>query len=185
MTKQEMLKRRRIRLAIPAVVCLVAIAALALGTKVWQGASAGPRQSMELWGYWMGMRLAPTDSRSAEELGVPLGIKGVLVADVQPSSRALSAGLAPGDVVTRVDGKEIDSLTEMHTLSAKLDVNRQLQIDILRVGRPMAVILQPDAVATPVNGAGWYGVRSPATPAAGAMPSDGWGTGRSRWPSGP
>lgn len=185
MTKQEVLKSRRMmRLAIPAVVCVVAIAAVAIGTKIWQSSAASPPQAMELRGFWLGMRLAPTNSRSAEELGVPAGIKGVLVADVQPSSRALSAGLAPGDVVTRVDGKDVETLMELHALSAKLDVGRQLQIDILRVGRPMAVILQPDAPGNPVTAAGWYGGRSVATPAAGAVPNEGWGS-RTRWPNGP
>jgi S1-C subfamily serine protease len=186
MTKEETLKRQRmIRLAIPAVVAAIAIVAVAVGTKVWQGMGANRAEAMELRGYWLGMRLAPTNSRSAAELGVPPTVKGVLVADVQPSSRALSAGLAPGDVVTRVDGKEVDSLMDLHTLTTKLDVARQFQVDILRVGRPMAVILQADSAGSPPAGAGWYAGGAGVTPAAAAAagPNAQWGN-ATQWPSG-
>jgi predicted metalloprotease with PDZ domain len=186
MTKQEMLKRRRIiRLAIPAVVCLAAIAALAIGTKVWQNAGS-QTQAMELRGFWLGMRLAGTDSRSAEDLGVPPIVKGVVVADVQPSSRAVLAGLAPGDVLTRIDGKDVTSLMDLYSLSTKLDVGRQFQVDILRAGRPMAFVLPPPETAQ-ANAAGWYGARPVAAPAAGAVPNDAWGSAtrpRTTWPTG-
>jgi S1-C subfamily serine protease len=143
MTKQDTIRRQKlVRLAIPAVVCLAAITAVAIGTKAW-----------------LGMRLAATDSRSAEELGVPATVKGVVIADVQTGSRAVMAGLAPGDVVTRVDGKEVGSLMDLYSLSTKLDVGRQLQVDYLRAGRPMAALLPPPEPAGPANASQWDGTR--------------------------
>jgi S1-C subfamily serine protease len=153
MTKQEMVRKRRlVRFAVPAVVCVVALAAVAVGTKAWQGFGSSQSRAMELSGVWMGMRLAATDSRNAEELGVPPSVKGVLIADVQSGSRAVLAGLAPGDVVTRIDGKEVDGLMDLYGLSTKLDVGRQVQVDFLRAGRPMATLLPvQDTAPTTVN----------------------------------
>jgi S1-C subfamily serine protease len=160
MTKQDTIRRQKlVRLAIPAVVCLAAITAVAIGTKAWQGSAQNQTQAVELRGAWLGMRLAATDSRSAEELGVPATVKGVVIADVQTGSRAVMAGLAPGDVVTRVDGKEVGSLMDLYSLSTKLDVGRQLQVDYLRAGRPMAALLPPPEPAGPANASQWYGTR--------------------------
>jgi S1-C subfamily serine protease len=151
MTKQEVVQRRRLfRFAIPAVVAVVALAAVAVGTKAWQGLGAGQSRGMELSGVWMGMRLTATDSRNGEELGVPPGVKGVLIADVQAGSRAVMAGLAPGDVVTRVDGRDVEGLMDLYGISGKLDVGRQVQVDFLRGGRPMATLL-PLADGLPAN----------------------------------
>jgi membrane-associated protease RseP (regulator of RpoE activity) len=176
-TKRQTPRRQQaMRLAIPAAVCLAALLAVAFGTRLWQATGQNQAQPMDLRGQWLGMRLAPTNSRSALDLGVPADVKGVVVADVQVSSRAVLAGLAPGDVVTRVDGKDVTSLVELYALSTKLDVARQLQVDILRAGRPMVVMVPPpDGIVQGAQGPqgvqGGYGAR----PAAGAVDNSGWG----------
>jgi S1-C subfamily serine protease len=161
-TKHEREKRAQtMRLAIPAAVCLVAVVVVVLGTRVWTtGFTQGLSQPMDLRGQWLGMRLASTSSQSAAELGVPPEVKGVVVADVQPSSRALVAGLAAGDVVARIDGTTVAGLVDMYSLSTRLDVARPLQVDFLRAGRPMTVIVPPPTgTMTPNAGA-------PGAPAA-------------------
>jgi len=163
-------RQQLIRFAIPAAVCLAALIAVALGTKVWQGFGPNQVQPMDLRGQWLGMRLASTDSRSAGDLGVPAEIRGVVVADVQMSSRAVLAGLAPGDVVTRVDGKDVASLIDLYAISTKVDVARQLQVDILRAGRPMVVTVPPPEGMAPGGGAQWNGAR----PLVGAGGDPGW-----------
>lgn len=170
--RQERAKRRQlIRLAVPAGVCLVAVVAVVLGTKAWQGFGQAQAQPMELRGQWLGMRLATPSSRVAADLGVPGDVKGVVIADVQVSSRAVLAGLAPGDVVTRVDGKDVSSLMDLYSLTTKLDVARQLQVDILRAGRPMVVLVPPPEGATPAGATPWGGAR----PLGGTADNAGWG----------
>ena len=72
--------------------------------------SSGPDLSvsepMELRGRWLGLRLAPADSPSAAELGVPPTVLGVVVVEVAEgaSSRARQAGVTPGDVIIGVEG---------------------------------------------------------------------------------
>jgi predicted metalloprotease with PDZ domain len=162
MTKEDRLKQRQLmRVAIPAAVCVVTIVAIALGTRVWQRTAAGPSQAMELRGQWLGMRLAATNVQAAADLGVPPEVKGVVVAEVQGGSRALLAGLAAGDVVTRVNGKAVNDLLEMYTLSSRLDNTRALQLEFLRAGRPMvASMLPPESVMPP--GAAWSAPRQAA-----------------------
>jgi predicted metalloprotease with PDZ domain len=115
---------------------------------------------------------------------VPPEVKGVAVLDVQANSRAVLAGLTAGDVVARIDGTAIASLVDMYALTTKLDVVRPLQVDFLRAGRPMTVIVPPPQGVTPMPqtagpnttvpttaaqltgvGVGWAGARSnPACP---------------------
>jgi S1-C subfamily serine protease len=145
MSKQEREKRAQLmRLAIPAAMSLIAVVGVVLGTRVWQqGLAQPPAQAMDLRGQWLGMRLTATDSPSAADLGVPPEVRGVVVSDVQANSRALQAGLAAGDVVARVDGTTVTSLVDMYTLTTKVDAARPLQVDFLRAGRPMTVIVPP------------------------------------------
>jgi membrane-associated protease RseP (regulator of RpoE activity) len=109
-------------------------------------------EPMELRGVWLGMRLAATDSASARALGVPPTVKGVVVAELAQGadSRGLGAGIQPGDVVVGVDGREIESLEELQSLTNKLDVLRPLPFQILRQGQPLGVVLPaPAGLGTP------------------------------------
>jgi S1-C subfamily serine protease len=156
------------RVAIPAAVCLVTIVAIALVTRVWQqGVTANQVPPMELRGQWLGMRLTSTKSQSAADLGVPPEVKGVLVADVQGGTRALLAGLAAGDVVTRVNGQAVADLLELYALSSRIENTRPLQMEFLRAGRPMvANMLPPDSAAS--TSAPASGARQPAAGDVGA-----------------
>jgi S1-C subfamily serine protease len=104
---------------------------------------------MDLRGQWLGMLLASTSSPSAAALGVPPEVKGVVVASLDANSRALQAGLSPGDVVARVDGTTVATVIDMYALTTKLDAARPLQVDFLRQGRPMTVIVPPPEAAMP------------------------------------
>jgi S1-C subfamily serine protease len=157
------------RVAIPAAVCLVTIVAIALMTRVWQqGVTAGQAPPMELRGQWLGMRLASTKSQTAADLGVPPEVKGALVSDVQGGSRALLAGLATGDVVTRVNGKTVADLLELYTLSSRIDNTRPLQVEFLRAGRPMVASMLPPESVVPAGATG----SGASPPAAGQV--GGW-----------
>jgi serine protease Do len=61
----------------------------------------------------LGMRVAPLTPDAMRALGVPEGTTGVVVAAVQPGSRAEAAGLRPGDVIQEVDRKRVRSPDEL------------------------------------------------------------------------
>jgi serine protease Do len=56
----------------------------------------------------------------AEQVGVPRGTQGLLVAGVDPAGIAADSQLAEGDVIERVDGKTV---TTVDQLKSALDRN--------------------------------------------------------------
>lgn len=114
---------------------------------------AGPSsstQAMELSGRWLGMRLASSNTPSAQSLGVPPSTEGVVVAELilPDAARALQAGLLAGDVLVGIDGNAIANLTELYTLTTTLDISRPLPVSIVRQGQPLSVILPAPSGAT-------------------------------------
>jgi serine protease Do len=57
----------------------------------------------------VGMMLAPLDAQNREQAGVDASVKGVLVEQVMPQSRAASSGLQSGDVILRVGHEAVTS----------------------------------------------------------------------------
>jgi serine protease Do len=77
------------------------------------------RSSGNAEGSGFGLSVEPLTRDSARELGVDVA-SGVVVRDVEPSSRAASAGIRPGDVIEEVDGKKVDSVDALRSaLSAQ------------------------------------------------------------------
>ena len=68
-----------------------------------------------------GLRAEPLTRERARELGVSTDT-GVVITGVAPGSRAADAGLRAGDVIERVDGKDVTSVDELRAaLGAKSD----------------------------------------------------------------
>ena len=61
---------------------------------------------------WLGVSLQPLTSDLASSFGVEGG-KGALVAEVQPQSPAAKAGIQSGDVIIEVNGKKVDSASDV------------------------------------------------------------------------
>lgn len=159
MANRDRLSRNRFAgVAVLVVAAVTLIAAVAVGSGWWnRQQGAGSTQPMELRGHWLGMRLAGTDSASARQLGIPPSVKGVVVAEIGQGldSRALQSGLVPGDVMIRIDGRDVESLSDLYTLSTKLDIARPLVLDILRRGQPLSLLIPPP-VETPFQPAVGY-----------------------------
>jgi S1-C subfamily serine protease len=75
----------------------------------------GGRRSAEA----LGMRLSTPSQDLAEKYGLPDNAHGAVVTAVQPHSAAERAGLAPGDVITQVDRKPVNSAEEVSNLISK------------------------------------------------------------------
>lgn len=145
MSKPDKVIRSRFGgIAVLIVAAVTAAAAVVIGLH-WRHHSSGAdiTQPMELRGRWLGMQLTGVDSATARQLGIPPSVKGVVVADLahDPGSRGVRAGIHPGDVVTRVDGKAVTSLKDLYSLTTDLNVARPLIVNILRRGQPLAVLL--------------------------------------------
>jgi len=67
---------------------------------------------------------------------------GVTVADVLAGSPAAQAGVQPGDVIRKFDGHDVKNFPTLRTLVAQTQLNKQVELEILRDGKPLTVKAQ-------------------------------------------
>ena len=67
---------------------------------------------------------------------------GVTVADVLTGSPAAQAGVQPGDVIRKFDGHDVKNFPTLRTLVAQTQLNKQVELEILRDGKPLRVKAQ-------------------------------------------
>ena len=65
--------------------------------------------------------------------------RGALISSVQPDGPAAKAGLRPGDVILRVNGKPIETSGELPNLIANTKPGSDATLDVWRNGRPETV----------------------------------------------
>ena len=87
---------------------------------------------------YLGVQLQPIDEDIAASLGLPKRI-GELVQTVQDDSPASRAGLRPGDIVTKVNDKEVRADQTVSFLVANLEPGATVPVEVLREGRRVAV----------------------------------------------
>jgi serine protease Do len=64
---------------------------------------------------------------------------GVTVADVMPGSPAAQAGIQPGDVILKFDGRDVKNFSALRTFVAQTPLNKQVQLEVVRGGKPVKV----------------------------------------------
>ncbi len=67
---------------------------------------------------------------------------GVLVVDVAPGSFAAQAGLQPGDVITHVDGTEVEGVRELRQLIRFRDPNKPVVLTVQRDGQTLQLTIR-------------------------------------------
>jgi serine protease Do len=90
---------------------------------------------------WLGISMQEIDDVLAKSLGISPTPKGVMVAQVFAGSPARAAGLKQGDIIERIDGKDVASGKEVQDLVHSHKVSDTLSFFILRnkVGQAVAV----------------------------------------------
>ncbi|HZD89156.1 MAG TPA: Do family serine endopeptidase [Pseudolabrys sp.] len=83
---------------------------------------------------WLGAKLQAVTQDIAEGLNLKRPI-GALVASVYPDGPAARAGVKPGDVITAVDGQEVDDPKAFDYRFATKPLGGTAKLDILRNGR--------------------------------------------------
>jgi serine protease Do len=68
--------------------------------------------------------------------------EGVTVAEVVPGSPAAQAGVQPGDVIRKFDGRDVNNFNALRSLVAQTQLNKQVQLEIVRNGKPVKVTTQ-------------------------------------------
>jgi Do/DeqQ family serine protease len=68
--------------------------------------------------------------------------EGVTVGDVVSGSPAEEAGLQPGDVILKFDGRDVKSFRALRTLVAGAPLDKEIELQIIRNGKPLMVKTQ-------------------------------------------
>ncbi|SDO59867.1 Do/DeqQ family serine protease [Lutimaribacter pacificus] len=96
---------------------------------------------------WAGVSGQPVDADIAASLGLPVP-EGIVISALHPASPFLTAGFAPGDIITAVDGEPVNSAPEMVFRMAVAGLGGKAQVTRLRDGQEetvtVAMIAAPD-----------------------------------------
>src|SRR5216110_2599773 len=68
--------------------------------------------------------------------------EGVTVGEVLSGSPAEQAGLQPGDVIRKFDGRDVKNFRALRTLVAEAPLDKQVELQIVRNGKPLTVKTQ-------------------------------------------
>jgi S1-C subfamily serine protease len=85
---------------------------------------------------------APIPRRHAVVAGIDNAM-GALLAQLEPEGPATQAGLLPGDVVTRLDGTEINGVDDLIRALDRDRIGRTLEMEVLRMGRARVIDIHP------------------------------------------
>ena len=87
---------------------------------------------------WLGVRIQQVSDEIAESLGMDEA-RGALVAGVTESGPAEDAGLQPGDVVVKFDGKDVPEMRDLPRIVADTAVGKAVDVVVLRKGEELTI----------------------------------------------
>jgi serine protease Do len=89
----------------------------------------------------LGISIQDVSAADAEVYGLS-SITGVEVTSITPGEAADRAGLQMGDVITRIDGSAVNTLTELQSRVALFQPGDRIQVGFVRYGKPMQAVVQ-------------------------------------------
>jgi serine protease Do len=89
---------------------------------------------------WIGVQIQPVTQDIADGLGLKKA-EGALVAEPQPKSPAVKAGIEAGDVITAVDGKAVKDARDLAKKIGALPPKTSVKLSILHKGSEKTVTL--------------------------------------------
>ena len=86
----------------------------------------------------LGVQIQPVTEELAQSMALG-SEKGALVAQVQPDSPALAAGIKSGDVIKSVDGKNIESIRDLTRMISAIKPGTSVKLGVWRDGKDMSM----------------------------------------------
>jgi S1-C subfamily serine protease len=74
--------------------------------------------------------------------------QGVLILDVLPDSPAAVAALQPGDVILRIDGRDVETALEVQEQVENSQIGQPIAVEINRGGQNQSIQVRPSAMPT-------------------------------------
>ncbi len=87
---------------------------------------------------YLGVQIQPLDADSAEALGLAKN-RGELVGRVEPGQGAAKAGIQQGDVIVRVNNRDVTPDETLSYIVAQLPIGSRVPIELMRAGKRMTV----------------------------------------------
>ena len=92
------------------------------------------RQFKEVRRGWLGVRIQQVNAEIAESLNVNPA-RGALIAGVDDKGPAKPAGIEPGDVIIKFDGRDIKEMRDLPRIVADAPVGKEVEVVIIRKGQ--------------------------------------------------
>lgn len=87
---------------------------------------------------YLGVQIQPMDDSIAQSLKLPKD-RGEIVARVEPGQPAARAGVQQGDVIVKVNGREVTPDNTLSYMVAGLPVGSQVKLDVIRNSKPVTL----------------------------------------------
>ena len=98
---------------------------------------------------WLGLEVAPITKVTAAQFGIPPGLNGIVITDVE--AQAAAAGLMPGDLLVAINGRQIPNLATFNQVVQLGKLNWGM-VDVRRKGKMIRVPLRKVAPAPTAPG---------------------------------
>ncbi|MBS0533812.1 MAG: Do family serine endopeptidase [Proteobacteria bacterium] len=92
------------------------------------------REFKEVRRGWLGVRIQQVTDEIADSLNIKPA-RGALIAGIDDKGPAKPAGIEPGDVVVKFDGKDIKEMRDLPKIVAETTVGKDVSVVIIRKGK--------------------------------------------------
>jgi serine protease Do len=92
------------------------------------------RQFGEVRRGWLGVRIQPVTPEIADSLSIKPA-RGALVAGLDDKGPAKPAGIEPGDVIVKFDGRDVKEMRDLPRIVADTPVGKDVDVVVIRAGK--------------------------------------------------
>jgi serine protease Do len=92
------------------------------------------REFKEVRRGWLGVRIQQVSDEIADSLNIKPA-RGALVAGIDEKGPAKPAGIEPGDVIVRFDGKDVKEMRDLPKIVADTPVGKDVEVIVIRNGK--------------------------------------------------
>ncbi len=110
----------------------------AIPAELASGVIAQLREFGETRRGWLGVRIQPVTDDIAESLGMKSS-RGALVAGIIDGGPVADGSILAGDVITRFDGKDVNSVKDLPRVVAESPVGKEVDVVVIRKGKEQTV----------------------------------------------